>query len=391
MDTIRVLHTSDWHIGKTIRGLSRADEHRAVLAEVAQIASDNSVDLVLVAGDIFETAAPTAESESIAWQALLKLAESAGHVVVIAGNHDNPRRLDALRDLARLGNIHIVAEPRRPEDGGVISLTINDQLVNVAALPFVSKRGVIRAEQLMGGEAYEHAGLYAERVQSILEALDAACDDDAIRIVMAHGFVLGGGTGGGERPAHLTDEYALPAQIFPAGANYVALGHLHKAQKVPGPTAIHYSGSLLQLDFGDSDASKSVAIVELAADAPAAVTPLPLTAGRRLRTIVGTLDDLRTRDIGDEWLRVRVREARRADLADEVRNLFGEQCVDVFIEADSADVTTERTRELIASRTPSELFRDYLTSLGIEDEAVVALFDEMLDETISDGHTEVSP
>ena len=289
MGTVRVLHTSDWHIGKTIRGLSRADEHRAALAEVAEIARDQQVDVVLVAGDLFETAAPTAESETIAWQALLELAESAGHVVAIAGNHDNPRRLEALRDLARLGNIHIVAEPRRPDDGGVISLTIGDQLVNIAALPFVSKRGIVRADQLMHDEAYEHAGLYAERVQSILTALDDACDDDALRIVMAHGFVLGGGTGGGERPAHLTDEYAIPAQVFPLGANYVALGHLHKAQKVPGPTAIHYSGSLLQLDFGDSDAKKSVSIVELSPNAPANVTEVPLLSrvrshkGRRPR------------------------------------------------------------------------------------------------------------
>lgn len=388
MSTIRVLHTSDWHIGKTIRGLSRADEHRAVLDEVADIARKHKVDLVLVAGDVFETAAPTAEAESIAWQALLKLAESAGHVVVIAGNHDNPRRLEALRELARLGNIHIVAEPRRPDDGGVISLTVNDQLVNIAALPFVSKRGIIRADQLMADEAYEHAGLYAERVQSILATLDAACDDKALRIVMAHGYVLGGGTGGGERPAHLTDEYALPAQIFPVGANYVALGHLHKAQKVPGPTAIHYSGSLLQLDFGDSDAKKSVSIVELTPGAPAAVTEVALSAGRRLRTVVGTLDELRTRDVDDEWLRVRVREARRADLADDVRTLFGEQCIDVFVEGVAEDEAGERARELIASRTPNELFRDYLASFGIEDEAVAALFDEMYDEVLSGQHVE---
>lgn len=385
--SVRVLHTSDWHIGKTIRGLSRAEEHREVLAEVAEIARNQNVDLVLVAGDLFETAAPTAESESIAWQALLELAESAGQVVVIAGNHDNPRRLEALRDLARLGNIHIVAEPRRPDDGGVISLTIDGQRVNIAALPFVSKRGIIRADELMHDEAYEHAGAYAERIQSILAALDAACDDDAIRIVMSHGFVLGGGTGGGERPAHLTDDYAIPAQVFPPGANYVALGHLHKAQKVPGPTAIHYSGSLLQLDFGDSDAKKSVSIVELDAGVPAAITEVPLTAGRRLRTIVGTLDELRKRDIGDEWLRVRVREAKRANLADDVRSLFGEQCIDVFVETITPEEITERTRELIAVRTPNELFRDYLTSLGVNDPAVEAMFDDLYEE-ISSGASE---
>ena len=378
MAAVRVLHTSDWHIGKTIRGLSRADEHRAVLAEVVEVAREQNVDIALVAGDLFETSAPTAESETIAWQALLGLAEVAQHVVVIAGNHDNPRRLEALRDLARLGNIHIVAEPRRPDDGGVVDLDVRGQRVNVAALPFVSKRGIIRADELMHDEAYENAGVYAERVQSILAALDAACSEDALRIVMAHGFVMGGNSGGGERPAHLTDEYAVQAQAFPIGANYVALGHLHKAQKVPGPTAIHYSGSLLQLDFGDSEAKKSVSIVDLKPDAPAAVTLVPLTQGRQLRTVVGTLNELRKRDVGDAWLRVRVREARRGDLADDVRALFGEQCVDVFVESPDKGAPKTRARELVATRSPSELYGDYLASLGVDDPALVAYFDELL-------------
>ena len=374
---VTLLHTSDWHIGKTIRGLSRADEHRAALAEVGEIARANSVDLVVVSGDLFETSAPTAESEAIAWDALLDLADAAGTVVVIAGNHDNPRRLDALRKLARLGNIHVVAEPRRPEDGGVIQLDLDGTRVDVAALPFVSKRGIIRADQLMHDEAYEHQGTYADRVRSILEALDAACDDDAIRIIAAHGFVLGGGAGGGERPAHLADDYAIPAQVFPTGANYVALGHLHNAQKIPGPTAIHYSGSLLQLDFGDHNITKSVSVVALTPDAPAAVTVVPITRGRPLRTLTGTLDELRAIDVGDEWLRVRVNEARRSDLADEVRAIFGERCVDVFVEAADVATETRRAREMIATRTPSQLYGDYLESLGIEDPALIALFDEL--------------
>ena len=383
-DALTVLHTSDWHIGKTIRGLSRADEHRAVFAEITEVANTNSVDLVLVAGDIFETSAPTAESEAIAWRALLDLAEAAGHVVVIAGNHDNPRRLDALTELARIGNIHIVAEPRRPDDGGIIQLAIDGHAVDIAALPFVSKRGIIRAEQLMRDEAYEHAGLYADRVRSILDALSDGFRDDAIRIVMGHGFVLGGAAGGGERPAHLSDEYAIPAQVFPASANYVALGHLHHAQKVPGATAIHYSGSPLQLDFGDSERKKSVSLVELRVGAPASVKEVALTSGRALRTIMGTLNELRTRDVGDDWLRVRVKEARRSDLASDVRALFGDRCVDVFIDSPEVENEGQRTRELIATRGPAELFTEYLTASGIDDDALVALFSEYLERVQAD-------
>ncbi len=370
-----------------IRGISRADEHRAVFAEITSIARDHDVDVVLVAGDLFETAAPGPEAEQIVWQTLLDLASSASHVVVIAGNHDNPRRLDALSDVFALGNVHLIAQPQRPDDGGVIELDIDTEdgpvALDVAALPFVSKRGIVRADSLMELDSFELQGVYAERIGQLLELLAARRRDGALQVVMTHGFVLGGGAAGGERPAHLADEYALPAQLFSASTNYVALGHLHKAQKIPGATAIHYSGSPLQLDFGDPDANKSVNIVELTAGAPAKVSKVTLEAGRRLRTLKGTLDELREADVSDDWIRVRVTEARRPDLADQVREILGPRCVDVLI--DSPDEPVEARRNLRAGRSPRELFEAYLDDLNIDDPRLLAMFDEQLVDHESGG------
>jgi exonuclease SbcD len=203
-----------------------------------------------------------------------------------------------------------------------------------------------------------------------------------VQILMTHALVMGGGAGGGERPAHLADEYALPAQAFPTTASYVALGHLHRAQKIPGPSPIHYSGSLLQLDFGDTDAAKSVNIVDLEPNAPAVVTPVRLTAGRPLRTILGTLDELRSQDVGDEWLRVRVREARRVDLAGQVRALFGDRCVDVLVEhSESPETPAQVVR---TGRNPTELYEDYLAHLGVEDPRLPALFAEIYGDVVGE-------
>lgn len=377
---MRLLHTSDWHVGKTIRGISRADEHRDVFEEIVGITHDNKVDVVLVAGDLFETAAPGPEAEQIVWSTLLGLASVAAHVVVIAGNHDNPRRLDALTEVFALGNVHLVAEPRRPDEGGVIRIDVEGadglEMLDVVALPFVSKRGVVRADALMELDAYELQGMYAERIGRLLDALTNERRDGALQVVMSHGFVLGGGTAGGERPAHLADEYALPAQLFSAATNYVALGHLHKAQKIPGATAIHYSGSPLQLDFGDPDANKSVTIVDLASGAPAKVKKVKLERGRRLRTLTGTLDELRQADVGSDWLRVRVIEARRPDLADQVREVLGPRCVDVII--DAPDEQVDERRNLRAGRSPHELFEAYLEDLNIDDPRLLTMFDELL-------------
>ena len=385
---MRLLHTSDWHVGKTIRGISRADEHRAVFDEIVGITRDNDVDVVLVAGDLFETAAPGPEAEQIVWATLLELAATAQHVIVIAGNHDNPRHLDALTNVFALGNVHLVAEPRRPDDGGVIQLTIGSddnggepELLDIVALPFVSKRGVVRADALMELDAFELQGVYADRIGRLLDALTEARRPGALQVVMSHGFVLGGGIAGGERPAHLSDEYALPAQLFSPATNYVALGHLHKAQKIPGPTAIHYSGSPLQLDFGDPDANKSVTLVDLSVGAPAKTTTVKLERGRRLRTLTGSLDELRAADTGDDWLRVRVTEAQRPDLADQVRELLGPRCVDVLIDAPATERDTRRN--LRSGRSPHELFEAYLDDLNISDPRLVTMFNELLVEQTS--------
>ncbi len=377
---MRLLHTSDWHVGKRIRGHSRADEHREVLAEMVAVAERESVDLILVAGDLYETAAPTPESERIVNDALLQLAEVAP-VLAVAGNHDNPRRLAAVEPLLRLGRITMVAEPLPPDRGGCVELVAGDTPVRAAMLPFVSQRGIVRAEQLMANAAYENAQAYAERLRWVIEALCEPFDADHVNLVVAHAFVTGGMTGGGERAAHLVDEYGLSAVDFPPSASYVALGHLHRPQQMLGATAIHYCGSPLQLDFGEQDQAKQVTIVDAEPGIPAKVTAVPLAGGRRLRTLTGTVAQLQAMvDDGDErldaWLRVRVTEPGRAGLAEEVRAVLGERVVDVRVEAIDAPRPT-RHRE---GRDPKELFSAYLSEAGLEDPAVVARFVALLDE-----------
>jgi len=188
---MKLLHTSDWHVGKAIRGASRADEHRDVLAEIAAVAERESVDVVVVAGDLFDTSTPSPESEEIVYRALLALARTGTAVAVIAGNHDNARRLRAVAPLLRLGNVRLVTEPTRPDDGGVLDLTTGDGTpVRVAMLPFVSKRGIVRAADLMDAEAFENAQRYSDRLRLLIDALCAGFHEGSVNILAAHAFVL---------------------------------------------------------------------------------------------------------------------------------------------------------------------------------------------------------
>ncbi len=385
---MRLLHTSDWHVGKRIRGHSRADEHRAVLDEIVAIAAAEAVDLIVVAGDLYETAAPTPDSELLVNDALLRLAEVAP-VMAVAGNHDNPRRLVAVEPLLKLGRITMVAEPRPASAGGTVAIRTDDGTpVRVALLPFVSQRSIVRADELMANAGFENAQSYGERMQRVIEALCADFDADHVNVVVAHAFVTGGHTGGGERPAHLVDEYALSAVDFPPTATYVALGHLHRPQQMLGATAIHYCGSPLQLDFGEQDQAKQVNLVDAEPGLPAKVQPVPLRSGRRLRTITGTVaelaaladDEVRGPGAGlgsdgpsADWLRVRVTEPSRAGLADEIRAMLGPGVVDVRVEAPAVD----KPRRHRAGRSTGELFAAYLAEAGIADPALEARFAQL--------------
>lgn len=378
---MKLLHTGDWHVGKAIRGHSRAAEHDAVLAEITAIAAAEAVDLVIVAGDLFETAAPSPESEAIVYRHLLGLAATGAEVVVLAGNHDNPRRLAAVTPLLELGRVTLLAEPARPDEGGVVSFTTGaGERVNLGLLPFVSQRGIVRADELMGAQAADHAATYAERLRRLVDTLATALDDgDAVNLLAAHAMVAGGVLGGGERSAHTIFQYAVPATAFPASLHYVALGHLHRSQSVPAGCPAWYAGSPLALDFGEEADAKSVLVVEAEPGSPAAVRPVPLTAGRALRTVRGTLDQLadRAADLGDAWLRVEVDEPARAGLADEVRALLPHA---VAVSARPVEAEGGATRAPRLGRSPDELFAEYLAEQDVEDPRLLALFRELHDE-----------
>lgn len=385
---MKLLHTGDWHVGKGLRGADRHDEHRAVLGEIVAIAEREAVDLVVVAGDLFDSSAPPPIAEQLVYETLLGLAGTGADVAVIAGNHDHPGRLRAVAPLLALGRIHLVTEPTRPDDGGVRRFTARDGSgVQLAMLPFVSKRGIVRAEALMEQPAFELAQTYTDRLRRLIETLTAGFGADTVNIVAAHAFVLGGETGGGERAAHLVEEYAVTANSFPATASYVALGHLHRPQRVPGGGRLHYSGSPLALDFGEGDQTKQVNVVTLAPGVPAQVDPVVLTTGRSLRTVVGSLDELLGGAVDpddDAWLRIVVRDAARPGLADEVRRELGDRVVDVRVENTAARSQGGSLDADHRTHSPQELFESFLAERGETDERLPALFADLLDEALTD-------
>jgi exonuclease SbcD len=382
---VKILHTSDWHIGKVLKGQSRLDEQLAVLAEIVSIAEAEKPDLVIVAGDLYETAAPTAETKKVVVRALTALRRHSDSVVAIAGNHDHGAEIDALRPWADGAGITLRGAVAKAADHLISGVTGAGEPWRLAALPFVSQRYAVRASEMFELSSAEASATYADHVARLYAALTSSFDDgtETINLATAHLTVVGGKLGGGERDAHTIEAYAVPSMVFGSSIHYVALGHLHRRQQVAGPCPIHYCGSPFAVDFGEEENSPSVSIVETSATTAAKVRPVPITSAVPLRTLRGSLPELAAARVDPAaWLRVYVREKPRAGLKEEVQALLP-RALEVRIDPQvlpELDPGAPRTAR--AGRSPGELFGEYLAAKGVGDDAVGALFNRIHDDVL---------
>ncbi len=324
---MRFLHTGDWHIGKGLRTVQRWTEYEAALAQVLDIARHEQVDCLLVAGDIFDSQVPPPEAERLLFDFFRELWGSRIPAVLIGGNHDHPRRLAALSRLLDLVDIHLRGEPTTPEQGGIIEVPSRDgqEIAVIAALPWMPERKVVEFESYLAGEGRPYQQ-YADRLVQFACWLARGFRHNAVNILLAHLMVDGARVGGGERELHIGQTYAVSQTALPQSAHYLALGHLHRPQELTATAApARYAGSLIQLDFGEREQNKSVVIVDAAPGRPARVETRPITAGRQLMDLEGTLSQLQAMapQAGDAYLRVRVKVSGPVpNLAEQVREFL---------------------------------------------------------------------
>jgi DNA repair protein SbcD/Mre11 len=327
---MRMLHTSDWHLGRTVRQRSRDDDFDAVLAEITGIARESRPDLIVHSGDLFDSYRPGAPDLHRCLRVLRDLAEVAP-VVVVAGNHDSPVLLEAL-DFAvsafaaasrpdGVRRLKFVARPLRPLDGGILEYPARggEQRVRLAALPFIHQNRFLDEfadpAAATRGYARQMRELQAEFQRGLLDGLRP---DRDVPVFAAHLYVEGAVPSWTERPVEISDTYLTEASALPQ-VSYAALGHIHRPQAITrGGITARYAGSPLQLDFGEAGEEKSVVVVDADPGRPVRVEVVPLHAGRCLADFTGTLEELEAHaaSIGNAFVRaVIVSEAPVLDLA----------------------------------------------------------------------------
>ena len=301
---MKILHTSDWHIGRSLYGRKRYDEFKAFLDWLAATLTTRSIDVLLVAGDIFDTSAPSNRSLELYYSFLCRVSESGcRHVVITGGNHDSPSLLNAPREVLRFLDIHIIGSITGVLTDEVLVLRDRDgkaELI-VCAVPFLRDRDIREAK---AGESLEDKerklvdGIAAHYREVSVIALQRRTEegDDIPIVAMGHLFTAGARTSDidGVRNLYIGSLAHLKNDIFPVCIDYLALGHLHIPQKIGGLETRRYSGSPLPMSFGEAGQTKSVQIVTFEGIRPT-MTTLPVPCFLPLESVRGDLKTILTR------------------------------------------------------------------------------------------------
>jgi exonuclease SbcD len=312
---MRLLHTSDWHLGRSLFGASLLEDQVTALDDFVRLAAESRLDAVVIAGDVYDRSAPPADAVRLLDETLTRLVLGHGiPVVLIAGNHDSGERLGFVSRLLVHRGLHVAGmEP-------VTAVFEDDHgLVEVVAVPFCEPAAV--AARLGDPSIVDHDGalladLVAREAASASDRRAPATKGRARessgprRVAVAHAFVAGGSTSESERPLVLGNAALVPASRFD-GFSYVALGHLHRPQRI-GRDELRYSGSLLKYSFDEATQDKSVSVVEIDGRGECRIEAVRLRRRRDLRVLEGTLEELQraaeTDNCRDDYVFVRLQD-----------------------------------------------------------------------------------
>ncbi|MFT4298888.1 MAG: exonuclease SbcCD subunit D [Aeromicrobium sp.] len=379
---MRIWHTSDWHVGRTFHGHSTLAALEEVLAAMAETVAELRADVVVVAGDVYDSSTPSAEAIAVFNRALRRLHETGARLVISSGNHDSPTRLGTMAEFIAAAGIHLLTRPERIE----APVTLDDAHgpVHFYGIPFLEParlRHLWRSESPMRTQA-----------DAVGEAMRRIRADLAVRggrsVVLAHTFVAGaeGESCESERAIVDTDSVGgvdrVPLSAFD-GVDYAALGHIHGRSTLA--EHLRYSGAPLHLSFSEEAKPRGGWLVDLDAGGLAEVTWHDLPVLRRLVTLTGTLDDLLSdpahTDAEDAWVRARLTDPQRQREAMRRLQHRFPHCAQIEYVSLAATGTQGRAyRELVRGKSDAQIVDTFLQTVrgaGLS-EAERELIDEVL-------------
>lgn len=413
---MRILHTSDWHLGRNLEHISRIDEQHEFIDCLCKIVEEQDVNMVLVAGDVFDAYTPPAAAEELFYDAMDRLSRGGKRaVIVIAGNHDDPERLCAASPLAYKNGIILLGYPYSDagayKNAGAYRTGENINIVDsgpgwleiclpgfsyhavIIALPYPSEA---RLQELLAREADEGIlqKAYSEKIGAIFSTLGRKFRGDTVNLAVGHFFLRSGKESESERTLQVGGAMTVDPQVLPSNAHFVAIGHLHRPQQIKeAPCPTFYSGSPLAYSFSEADYSKAVYIIDAVPGEKAKIQELYIDCGKPLRRWVadqGIGQAIRWCEEGRDrnaWVDLEI-AADRALTTEEQKRLRdlhpGIINIRPKLKAETVELSNIQGRE---GRKIEELFRDfykYRMGLEISDElmgAFIEIVNEQGEET----------
>ena len=353
---MRLLHTSDWHLGRTFHGQSLLADQESVLGALTDLATEHHVDAVLISGDLYDRAVPSPEAVQCATRVLTRIRNAGISIIAISGNHDSAPRLGAFADFLAAGGLHLRTAAARACEAVMISDP--DGPVAFYPVPYLEPDLARSTWDLPAPASHQ---------QVLTKALEQARTDLAARpagtrsVVLAHAFVTGAAAGGSERSIAAGGVESVTADVF-AGFDYVALGHLHRSQRVSD--RIRYSGSPLPYAFSEAGQIKNVLLVDLDPTGGVTVLPLDLPVVRRLATIRGTLAEIleSATDLTDAYLSVELTDrVRPLEPMRRLRERFPHTLVAQWVPDAGAGSSAGKPRAATGHRTDGSLLAAFVT------------------------------
>lgn len=293
---MKILHTSDWHLGHRLLEQSQQEEQILFLGWLLDYIGTNGIDVLLVSGDIFDVGVPSAQAQKLYYDFLIRLRNtSCNEVIITGGNHDAPSTLNAPKELLNALSIRVVGKATDDLGEVIFRLSVNDEKVIVAAVPYLRDQDIRRA--IASESAEEIINRYKTALVNHFSEAAAICEvmktPGTTVIAMGHLFAIGGRTSESEQSIYVGNLGDIGADDFPSVFDYVALGHLHWAQKVGGKEQIRYSGSPYSLSFSEVGQAKK--IVELETGDSLVIREIAIPIFREIVQIEGSVDDCKAK------------------------------------------------------------------------------------------------
>ena len=381
---MRILHTSDWHIGHRLYERNRIEEHRQFLDWLLTTLQEKAVDVLLVAGDIFDTALPSSEVTDLYYQFLFRLyRDTHAHAVITAGNHDSPMRLAAPREFLKMGRVHVVGLASKPAEC-VFNLPSENPSVAIAAVPYLSENEL---SHISFETEPERAKRYRERLKVFYRQCLEWMPPGPPKILMGHLFVHGGKVGDSERNIQIGGAAAMQISDFPDDVAYVALGHLHRPHAISGASyPVQYAGSPLPLRFNEASYPKQVYLLNVPTSGGVWVESIEIPVFKELCTVTGNVDEVLAMAISPEWVGKYIQVELKLDqpqvgISDKIREIFHQHGGDVLSVEVELPAQTERQEIPIEDmQQPTEIFEQFYREKFNEnpDELMMKTFNELL-------------